>query len=289
MTTTINFIQTIGVVGAGQMGQGITQVFASIGQYPVKVLETNPKQKEKALAGIKSSLQKLAEKKLLPDTTVEESINRITFVDSIEQLTDCQVVIEAIPEIEALKHELFKNLDAVLPKETVLASNTSSISLTQLAAKTQRPQKVIGMHFMNPVPVLNLVEIIKAQQTSTETEAMIIALTEKINKIPVASQDYPGFLSNRILMPMINEAIFCLYEGVGQAEDIDNVMTLGMKHPLGPLKLADLIGLDTCLAIMNVLYDGFKDSKYRPCPLLVKKVEANQLGRKTGQGFYNYP
>lgn len=281
-------IRTIGVVGAGQMGQGIAQVAASIGQYPVIVLEISEAQQEKAKKGIKSSLDKLVEKNQLTATDAEQALNQITFVKGVGDLDYCQVVIEAVPEIESLKHQLFQQLDELLPPEVILASNTSSLSLTALASKTKRPSKVVGMHFMNPVPVLTLVELIKAQQTSEETFKTIYQLTEKFGKTPVSSEDYPGFLSNRILMPMINEAIFCLYEGVGQPEDIDQVMTLGMKHPLGPLKLADLIGLDTCLAIMNVLYDGFKDSKYRPCPLLVKKVEAQQLGRKTGQGFYTY-
>lgn len=281
-------IKQVGVVGAGQMGSGIAQVMAHWGQKQVVVVDALLAQLEKAQRGIEASLSKLVEKGV---TTAEEKAaaqGRLRFETQLESLAECDVVIEAIVEDAQAKHALFQTLDGLLKPQAILASNTSSLPISQLAAQTKRPSQVIGMHFMNPVPLMKLVEIIRGAQTSDETYQTIAALSEAVGKTSVLSHDYPGFISNRILMPMINEAIFALFEGVGSAQDIDTVMKLGMNHPMGPLQLADFIGLDTCLAILNVLYDGFKDPKYRPCPLLVQKVNAGYLGKKSGRGFYEY-
>jgi 3-hydroxybutyryl-CoA dehydrogenase len=278
----------IGVIGAGQMGQGIAQVAASLGGETVTVYDVSATQCDKARTAIGKSLDKLAEKGTITLEQAAFGHKNIHFTQGLGDLDTASVVIEAAPENLSLKCELFQQLDTLCPPETILASNTSSISLTTLAAATKRPDRVIGMHFMNPVPLMSLVELIRAQQTSDATAQQIHALAERFGKTVVTSADYPGFLANRILMPMLNEAMFALYEGVGTADDIDTTMKLGMRHPMGPLQLADFIGLDTCLAILNVLYDGFKDPKYRPCPLLVNLVTAGHVGKKAGKGFYTY-
>ena len=278
----------IAVIGAGQMGQGIAQVAASIGDCSVIVYDISHEQCEKAKASIEKSLTKLREKGQLTTEQVSLSLTKISFTQGLSDLSQADVVIEAAPENLALKQVLFGELDAICKPETILASNTSSISLTALAAATKRPEQIIGMHFMNPVPLMALVEVIRAQQSSDATTQTIRTLAEQFGKTVVTSQDYPGFLSNRILMPMLNEAMFALFEGVGSIEDIDTTFKLGMRHPMGPLQLADFIGLDTCLSILNVLYEGFKDSKYRPCPLLVNMVMAGKVGDKKGEGFYDY-
>jgi 3-hydroxybutyryl-CoA dehydrogenase len=280
-------IKTIGVVGAGQMGSGIAQVAATSG-FNVIMNDIADAFIQKGLAGISKNMDRMVEKGKLSSQNREEIRARIRGTIQMEEMTEADLVVEAATENEALKLSLFKNLDRICRKEIILSSNTSSISITKIASSTQRPSQVIGMHFMNPVPVMQLVEIIKGLQTSPATFSTVRSLAEKMGKTPVEANDFPGFISNRILMPMINEAIYALFEGVGTPEAIDTVMKLGMNHPMGPLALADLIGLDTCLAIMEVLYQGFGDSKYRPCPLLRKHVDAGYLGRKTGRGFYAY-
>ena len=280
-------VKLIGVLGAGQMGNGIAHVFAQH-EYQVRLYDVYSSQVEKALKTIEKNLGRQAEKGLLPADSVPTILGRIMVVKDLTGFADCGLVVEAATESEPLKLDLFHQLDEVVNKDAILATNTSSISITRIAAVTKRPDKVIGMHFMNPVPVMQLVEVIRGLATSDETFQGIASLVAELGKVMAVSQDYPGFIVNRILMPMINEAIFTLYEGIATAEDIDKGMKLGTNHPMGPLALADLIGLDTVLAIITVLYDGFKDPKFRPCPLLVKMVNAGYLGKKSGRGFYTY-
>jgi 3-hydroxybutyryl-CoA dehydrogenase len=280
-------IQTIMVVGAGQMGSGIVQVAAASG-LQVLLHDISPEFLNKGLMSINKQLSKSVEKGKLTEERKADILTRIRPTESIEQAEQADFVIEAISENMALKALLFHRLDGICPPETILATNTSSLPISEIAAVTGRPSQVIGMHFMNPVPVMPLVEVIRGLETSQEVFETIYQLSEKMGKTPVEVKDFPGFVSNRILMPMINEAVFTVYEGVASVESVDKVMKLGMNHPMGPLELADFIGLDTCLSIMEILYDGFKDSKYRPCPLLRKYVKAGRLGRKSGQGFYSY-
>jgi 3-hydroxybutyryl-CoA dehydrogenase len=278
---------TIGVLGAGQMGNGIAHVFAQH-EFQVRLYDVAPAQVEKALKTIESNLGRQVQKGVVAADAVPPILGRISVAKELAGLAGCDLVVEAVTEREALKLDLFHQLDEVVNEDAILASNTSSISITKIAAVTKRPDKVIGMHFMNPVPVMQLVEVIRGIATSDATFQTVAGLIEGLGKTMAVSQDYPGFIVNRMLIPMINEAIFALYEGVASAEDIDTGMKLGTNQPMGPLALADLIGLDTVLAVVNVLWDGFKDSKYRPCPLLVKMVDAGYLGRKTGRGFYQY-
>jgi 3-hydroxybutyryl-CoA dehydrogenase len=280
-------LMKVAVIGAGTMGNGIAQV-ASRSGCDVVLCDVKAEFLERGLRAIDASLQRDVAKERLTIEEKAQIIERIIPVTELDAVRDADFVIEAIIENTEAKTDLFRKLDSLLPLQTILASNTSSISMTKIAAATQRPDKCIGMHFMNPVPVMKLVEIIRGLATSDETYSATRSLTEKFGKTAVEVNDFPGFVSNRVLMPMINEAIFTLYEGVGSAEAIDEVMKLGMNHPMGPLQLADFIGLDVCLAIMNVLHEGFRDPKYRPCPLLVKYVNAGWLGRKSGRGFYQY-
>lgn len=280
-------VKKVMVLGAGQMGGGIAQVFAQSG-YDVILRDINDSLVEQGMQVIKKNLLRSVEKGKLAENEKEMTLDRIKLTTDLGHGADAELIVEAIVEDLEIKSKVFSELDQICPDQTILASNTSSLPITRLAAVTDRPDRFIGMHFMNPVPVMKLVEIIRGMATSDQTFAVIEDLALKLGKTPVAVNDYPGFVSNRVLMPMINEAVFCLMEGVGTEEGIDTVMKLGMNHPMGPLALADLIGLDTCLAIMEVLYDGFKDPKYRPCPLLRKYVTAGWLGRKTGRGFYLY-
>jgi len=279
--------ELIGVVGAGTMGNGIAQVAARAG-YDVVMRDVRDEFLQRGMSAIDKSLQRDVDKERLGSEEKQAIVGRIKTTTALDALKDATLVVEAITEDQTIKSSLFKDLDQITSPSTILASNTSSISITKLAAATSRPDKVIGMHFMNPVPIMKLVEVIRGLATSDETYEKVRTLSEKLGKTALDCQDSPGFVSNRVLMPMINEAIFTLYEGVATRESIDGIMKLGMNHPMGPLTLADFIGLDVCLAIMNVLYEGFDDSKYRPCPLLKKYVDAGWLGRKAGRGFYEY-
>jgi 3-hydroxybutyryl-CoA dehydrogenase len=280
-------MRTLGVVGAGQMGAGIAQVAATAG-LDVLLHDREAAFIERGLGVIASSLKRLAEKGTVRPSDVETIRGRIRKAAALDEFAPCDLVVEAVNESLDLKRRIFTTLDSVARPGVILASNTSSLSITRLGAVTGRPERVIGMHFMNPVPLMALVEIIPGQATSQETLEETRALAVRMGKTPVVAQDYPGFISNRVLMPMINEAVCALHEGVGTREDIDAVMTLGMRHPMGPLALADFIGLDTCLSIMEVLFEGFGDPKYRPSPLLRRMVDAGWLGKKSGRGFYDY-
>jgi len=280
-------IKNVSVIGGGTMGNGIAHVFALKG-FKVNLVEMTQELVDKAIATITKNLDRQVKKEIIDETAKNDTLNRINKVVGIENTPkDSDLVIEAIYENRDAKLNIFKTLEDIVKKDSIFASNTSSISITELSAVC-RADKFIGMHFMNPVPVMKLIEIIRGYSTSDETYSVIKDLAAKLGKTPVEVFDYPGFISNRVLMPMINEAIFALFEGVASAEDIDTVMKLGMNHPMGPLTLADFIGLDVCLSIMDVLYNGYNDSKYRPCPLLKKMVAAGKLGRKSGEGFFKY-
>ena len=280
-------IQKVLVIGAGQMGSGIAQVCAQAG-FDVKLNDREQQFYDRGIQTITKNLSRNVEKGRMTEDEKQSALNKITMSLSIEDANDVDLVIEAAVENMEIKQSIFKQLDDITPAHTILATNTSSLPITEIAAATNRPEQVIGMHFMNPVPVMKLVEIIRGLATSDEVYTAIEEMTKKLSKVPVEVNDFPGFVSNRILMPMINEAIYTLYEGVATKEAIDDVMKMGMNHPMGPLQLADFIGLDTCLYIMEILHEGFGDSKYRPCPLLRKYVKAGWLGKKTGRGFYIY-
>jgi len=280
-------VKNIGIIGCGTMGNGIAHVCAQHG-FNVTLVDIDKSFLERALATIGKNLDRMIKKEKITEQDKNATIGRIKTSLNFDDLKDCQLIIEAATENLEIKLDIFGKLDKIASPDTILASNTSSLPITQLASATSRPNMVVGMHFMNPVPMMKLVEMIRGMATGSEVFALVQELAKKLGKIPVPSKDYPGFIANRILMPMINEAVYALFEGVGTAEDIDTVMKLGMAHPMGPLTLADFIGLDVCLAILEVLHEGLGDPKYRPCPLLKKKVEAGYLGRKSGRGFFVY-
>jgi len=281
-------MKNIAVIGAGTMGNGIAHTFAQF-DYKVQLIDLSENSLKKGMATITKNLDRMVAKERITEEDKQHTLNNITTYTSLQEgVKYASLVVEAATENLDLKLNIFKNLDKFCPEDAILASNTSSISITQIAAVTSRPEMVIGMHFMNPVPIMKLVEIIKGYNTCQETYDIVKGITEKLNKTPVEVNDYPGFVANRILMPMINEAIETLYNGVAGVQEIDTVMKLGMAHPMGPLQLADFIGLDVCLSILNVMYDGFKNPKYAPCPLLVNMVRAGKLGIKSGEGFYDY-
>jgi 3-hydroxybutyryl-CoA dehydrogenase len=280
-------IKKIGVIGAGQMGSGIAHVIA-LGRYDVVINDIRKEAVDKALVTIERNMGRQVAKGLVKEADMKSALTRIAFAPNVEALSDCDMVIEAATEDEAIKRKIFQGLCPILKPSALLATNTSSISITRLASTTDRPEHFIGMHFMNPVPLMELVELIRGIATEDDVFAVARTFVESLGKVTAVSEDFPAFIVNRILLPMINEAVYTLYEGVGTVEGIDKAMRLGAHHPMGPLELADFIGLDTCLSVMQVLYEGLSDSKYRPCPLLVKYVEAGWLGRKTNRGFYDY-